>query len=104
MTTLKQFTADACDLYFQKKHKHQTDDWEQEYFDIMEAKYNTDKARCIIHLYYHDTDSIGDVAQFIIEDLTGKTLIMATSFDDYDSDTTVVAMITKQGEQNENKN
>lgn len=103
MINKKQFTADACDLYFKYKHKHQTDDWEQEYFNAMEAKYTTAEGQCIIHLYYHDDDTIPEVAQYMIEDLTGKTLIMATSFDDYDSDTTVVAMIAKQGVNNDNK-
>ena len=90
----KQFVGDACDLYFKYKHKHQTDDWEQEYFDAMSARYDTDTEQCLIHLFYPDDDTIGSTAQGILDDLTGKTLLYATCFDDYESDTTVAVYIT----------
>lgn len=96
MINEKQFYADASDLYFKYRDRHQTDDWEQEYFDMMSVRYDTKDTECLIHLYYHDDDSIGEVAQGIIEDLTGKTVLLSTSFDDDDNDTTVVACIVKK--------
>ena len=86
----KYFVGDACELYFRYKKHHQTDDWEQEYFDAMSMRYDTDTELCLIHLFYADDESIGSVAQGVLDDLIGRTLLRATCFDDEESDTTVV--------------
>ena len=96
MNDYKQFYEDATELYFKKKYKHDTDDWEQEYFDLMSVKYDTDTEQCLIHLYYWDDDTIGSTAQGVLDDLLGKTLLRATCFDDEENDTTVVATIVKK--------
>lgn len=92
----KQFYEDACELYFKHRDHHQTEDWEQEYFDDMDSRYDTETEQCLIHLFYADDDDNGTVSQGIIDDLVGKTLLCATSFDDTETDTTVVACIVKK--------
>lgn len=92
----KQFYEDACELYFKHRDRHQTDDWEQEYFDDMESRYNTETEQCLIHLFYADDESIGDTAQGVLDDLLGKTLLRATCFDDTETDTTITVCIVKK--------
>jgi len=96
MVNYKQFYEDACDLYFKHKHKHQTDDWEQEYFDDMGAKYDNGEHMCLIHIFYSDDDTIGDVVQKTLEDLQGKKLITATCFDDESLDATIAVMLVQR--------
>lgn len=97
MKDYKQFYADACDLYFKYKDSwEQLDDWEQEYFNAMSDKYDTDTEQCWVHLYYWDDDTIGEVAQQVLESLVGKKLLCETCFDDEESGTTIVACVVKK--------
>lgn len=95
MKCYKQFYEDACELYF-KHRDSKVDDWEQAYFDDMERRYNTETEQCLIHLYYADDETIGSTAQGVLDDLVGKTLVQATCFDDYETDTTVAVSIVKK--------
>ena len=92
----KQFYEDACELYFKYRDEHPDEHWEQMYFDAMEDKYDTDTEQCLIHLFYWDDDTIGGVAQGVLEDLLGKHLLRATCFDDEYRETTIVATIVKK--------
>ena len=96
MVNEKQFIEDACELYFKHRDRHQTDDWEQEYFDAMSVRYDSDHEQCLIHLYYWDDDTIGEVAQQVLESLVGKKLLYETCFDDDENSTTIVATIVEK--------
>lgn len=96
MVDFKKFYTTACDLYFQKKYHHETDDWEQEYFDAMEVCFNDDTQECLIHLFYADDENVGSAVQGVLDDLVGKKLITATCFDDEGLDCTVAVMLVKK--------
>ena len=82
--------------YFKIKHKHHSDDWEQEYFDTLDAKFETEKTEVVAHLYYWDDDTIGEIAEGILESLEGKKLLEFDCFDDDDNETTVVVGIVEK--------
>ena len=96
MTRMTEFYNDSQDLYYKYKHRHQTDDWEQEYFDAMSVRYDTEEEKCLIHLFYWDDDRIGSVAQDILDTLEDKKLVLSNCFDDEENETTVVAMIIEK--------
>lgn len=96
MIDQKKFCENACELYFKYKHKHQTDDWEQEYFDAMWVLYDNKNEHCMIHLYYWDDETIGSATQSMLDDFTGKKILYSTSFDDEDLETTVVVAIVEK--------
>ena len=93
---MTEFYNDSQDLYYKYKHRHQTDDWEQEYFDAMSVRYDTEEEKCLIHLFYWDDDRIGSVAQDILDTLEDKKLVLSNCFDDEENETTVVAMIIEK--------
>lgn len=96
MIDFKRFYKDATDLYWKYRDDLPDEDWEQRYFDAMEDRYTTPDYDCRICLFYADEDGIGDVAQGLLDDLSGKTLIQAACFDDEYRDTTIVVMLTKR--------
>ena len=96
MTKMADFYRDSQDLYYKYKHRHQTDDWEQEYFDAMSVRYDTEEEMCLIHLYYWDDEDIGSVAQSILDDLQDKQLVLSNCFDDEENSTTVVVTIVEK--------
>ena len=95
---MSNFEEDARDLYFKKKYKHDTDDWEQEYFDAMEVKYDTDTEFCGIHLYYWDDEDMTEMAKHILDDLMGRALLKGTVIEDEENQTTVVVTLSKKTE------
>lgn len=75
------------------------DDWEQEFFNAIDDKYTTDEQEPMAHIFYHDDDQYGEVAQGILDDLMGRTLYRAVCFDDESQDSTIyVAIISKKDE------
>lgn len=82
--------------YFAIKYRHESDDWEQEYFDALTVKYDTDKVQVLAEMFYWDDDTTGEIAHGILEMLKGKKLLDFDCFDDEENETTiVVARITK---------
>lgn len=96
MINFEQFYTDATDLYWKYRDDCPEDDWEQKYFDAMEDRYTTPDYDCNIHLFYADDEGIGEVAQGLLDDLLGKTLVHATCFNDEYRDTTIAVMLTKR--------
>lgn len=91
-----EFVEFAHKKYFEIKEKYGDDDWEQIYFDALADKYDTDSQQVISHLYYWDNDTIGEVAQGILEAIENKKLLEFDCFDDdYNSTTVVVGIVEK---------
>lgn len=94
----KDFVEFVENSYYETQEKfnnHEIDDWEQVWFNQLDEKLNTDTEKNIAHIFYADDDSIGDVAQGILDDLSQETLLRAVCFDP-DGDTTVVVCIVKK--------
>lgn len=73
-----------------------TDDWEQAFFNAVDDEFTTDKQEPIAHIFYHDDDQYGEVAQGILDDLMGRTLYRAVCFDDESQDSTIYVAITSK--------
>lgn len=94
--TYKDFVEFVQSKYFAIKHRHADDDWEQEYFDALDAEFDTDNTEVVAHLYYWDNDTMGEVAQGILEALNEKKLLRFDCFDDDENETTVVVGIVEK--------
>ena len=93
---LLEFVEFAHNKYFEIKEKYGDDDWEQIYFDTLDDKFGTDKHEVVAHMYYWDNDTIGEVAQGILEAVENKKLLEFDCFDDEWNSTTVVVGIVEK--------
>lgn len=94
----KDFVHFVEESYFKRQKDFENgeiDDWEQVWFNQLDDKLNTDTEKNIAHIFYADDDSIGDVAQGILDDLSQETLLRAVCFDPDGDTTVVVCMVSK---------
>lgn len=98
MIERKKFIEIVSDIYNKTEEEFEQDiieDWEQVFFDRLEKKLETDTEKVIAHIFYADDDSIDDVAQGILDDLTQETLLQSVCFDADSETTVVVCMVAK---------
>ena len=82
--------------YFAIKHKHEHDDWEQQYFDTLNAELDTDTTQVLAEMFYWDDDTTGEIAQGVLDMLDGKKLLRYDCFDDEENETTIVVAIVEK--------
>ena len=70
------------------------DDWEQVWFNKLEDKLDTDSEKVIASIFYSD-ETITDVVQCILNDLSQETVLQSVCFDADSETTVVVCMVTK---------
>lgn len=86
------------DAYFETRddfENNKIDDWEQVFFDKLDDRLETDTEKVITHLFYADDDSIADVVDGILYDLSQETLLQSFYFEP-DGDTVVMVCIVKK--------
>lgn len=98
MIERKEFIKIVSDIYNDLEQKFDNgviDDWEQVFFDTLDKKLETDTEKVIAHIFYADDDSMDDIAQGILDDLTHETLLQSVCFDPDSEKTVVVCMVKK---------
>lgn len=86
------------DTYFETHddfENHKIDDWEQVFFDRLDDQLETDTEKVITHLFYADDDSITDVVDGILCDLSQETLLQSFYFEPYDDIVVMVCIVKK---------
>lgn len=92
----KDFVEFVHSKYFAIKHKHGHDDWEQQYFDTLNAELDTDITQVLAEMFYWDDDTTGEIAQGVLDMLDGKKLLRYDCFDDEENETTIVVAIVEK--------
>lgn len=96
----KDFIKTVKDIYYEKQQMfddHLIEDWEQEFFNALDDKFNNDKEEVFACIYYGDDDSITDVADGILNCLQDRRLLRSYIWEEYDTCVIVVGITSKKG-------
>ena len=98
MIEKKQLAKIVNDTYYETQEDFNNDlieDWEQVFFDRLDDQLETDTEKVITHLFYTDDDTISEVVEHILGDLSQETLLQSFSFEPYDDVVVMVCIVAK---------
>lgn len=71
------------------------EDWEQVFFNKLDEQLETATEKVITHLFYAYDDTIAEVVENILYDLSNETLLQSYSFEPYDELVVMVCIVAK---------
>ena len=98
MIEKKQLAKTVNDTYHETQEDFNNgliEDWEQVFFNRLDNQLETDTEKVITHLFYADDDTISEVVEYILDDLSQETLLQSFSFEPYDGMVVMVCIVTK---------
>lgn len=72
------------------------EDWEQVFFNKLDEQLETATEKVIAHLFYADDDTMAEVVENILFDLSQETLLQSFSFEPYDDMVVMVCIVAKK--------
>ena len=98
MIEKKQLAKIVNDTYYETQEDFNNDlieDWEQVFFNRLDDQLETDTEKVITHLFYADDDTMAEVVENILCDLSQETLLQSFSFEPYDDVVVMVCIVAK---------
>jgi hypothetical protein len=99
MIEKKQLAKIVNDTYYETQKDFDNDlieDWEQVFFNRLDDQLETDTEKVITHLFYAYDDTIAEVVENILFDLSQETLLQSFSFEPYDDMVIMVCIVAKK--------
>lgn len=98
MIEKKQLAKIVKDTYYETQedlNNHLIEDWEQVFFNRLDDQLTTDTEKVITNLFYTYDDTISEVVEHILYDLSQETLLQSFSFEPYDDIVVMVCIVAK---------
>lgn len=99
MIEKKRLAKIVNDTYYETQEDFNNDlieDWEQVFFNRLDDQLETDTEKVIAHLFYADDDTMAEVVENILWDLSQETLLQSFSFEPYDNMVVMVCIVAKK--------
>lgn len=91
---MKDLKKTIVSLYM--KHKENSEDWEQDYFNALDDELETENIQVSAKMFYDDDDTIEEIVEDITSKVKGQKVIDAASFYDEENVTSVVVLLLEK--------